>query len=533
MPCHLDSGRIAATLKQNAKTIRANNNSAALSQLAVLQPEIQTTRQGVLVANTGKFTGRSPGDKFIVADEKTKDTVWWENTNAMVGDDFDRLLGDMLDHLSAKALFLQQLNAGAERAHGYSVDVWTPSAWHALFIRNLLIEPSEDELVKFLANVSIVHAPSFEADPKRHNSKTSTCIALDLSRNIILICGTAYAGEIKKSVFSLFNYHAPDADILPMHCSANVSEQGETTLFFGLSGTGKTTLSTAADRALVGDDEHGWSASSVFNLEGGCYAKAIDLSAEKEPEIYQAAQHPAALLENVVIDPVTGEPDYTDSSLTENTRIAYPLDAIPNRVESGISQPPKNIVLLTADAFGVLPPIAQLSHAQAIYYFLSGYTAKVAGTERGIVEPTATFSACFGAPFMARHPSDYGALLAKRLSKSDAKCWLLNTGWTGGAYGVGERISLKNTRRILEAALSGELEDSQFRTDPIFKLQVPIKIEGVEDALLCPSQSWPDKEAFNETAQKLVALFDENFKKLGVNAESLVLDNSRKNNVAA
>ena len=528
MPRQLDSGRIAATLKRTAKIIRANNNAASLSKFAVLQPEIKTTKQGVLVAATGKFTGRSPGDKFIVVDDMTQNTVWWENTNAMKGDDFDLLLGDMLDHLAGEELFLQQLYAGADKSNTYNVDVWTPSAWHALFIRSLLIEPNEAELAEFLANVSIVHVPTFEASPERHNTKSSTCVALDLSRNTVLICGTAYAGEIKKSVFSLFNYHAPDADILPMHCSANVSEQNDTTLFFGLSGTGKTTLSTAANRALVGDDEHGWSADKIFNLEGGCYAKAIDLSEEKEPEIFQAAKHPAAMMENVVIDPGTGEPDYSDSSLTENTRIAYPLDAIPNRVDSGVAFPPKNIVLLTADAFGVLPPIAQLTHAQAIYYFLSGYTAKVAGTERGVVEPSATFSACFGAPFIARHPSVYGELLAKRLANSDAKCWLLNTGWTGGPYGVGERISLKTTRRILDAALSGELDNAEYRTDTIFDLKVPQSIEGVEDDLLCPAQSWPDQNAFNITATKLLGLFDENFDELGPRAKSLVAGSSLK-----
>ncbi|MCF6301632.1 MAG: phosphoenolpyruvate carboxykinase (ATP) [Devosiaceae bacterium] len=505
---------VANKIYKNAKLVRQNDVTRSLAGRALRRGEVVATREGALVASTGKFTGRSAGDKYIVKNSVSRDTVWWDNTNSLNADQFDILLQDMLEHSIGKCVYQQQLFAGADVTRRYNVDVFSESAWHALFIRHLLIRPTEQDLNDFEANVTIVHMPDFEAVPSRHGTKTSTCIALDFSRNIVLICGTAYAGEIKKSVFSLFNFHAPDSDILPMHCSANVGSKGDTTLFFGLSGTGKTTLSTSAERALVGDDEHGWSEDGIFNLEGGCYAKAINLTKESEPEIYATTGMPATILENVTLDPVTSELDFSDSSVTENTRIAYPLSAISNRVKSGTAPAPKNIVLLTADAFGVLPPIAKLSPKQAIYYFLSGYTAKVAGTERGITEPQATFSACFGAPFMARHPTVYGELLQKRLETSSANIWLLNTGWTGGAYGTGKRMALKTTRTILEAALCGELEQSSYRTDEIFGLQVPTGIEGVEATILEPEKTWDDPLAYRAQAQKLVQLFAENFEKL-------------------
>jgi phosphoenolpyruvate carboxykinase (ATP) len=516
MSVKFDNNGIAANILQSVKTLHSNNVTSSLIGYAKRAGITQLTT-GALAVTTGEFTGRSAGDKFIVKDDETLNKVWWDNTNAMSTEQFDILLGDALEHLgNKKEIFNQQLFAGADVSSRYNVDVFSPNAWHSLFIRNLLICPKEAELVDFKANVSIVHAPDFHADPNKHGSKSKTCIALDFSRNIVVICGTQYAGEMKKSVFSLFNYHAPDSNIFPMHCSANVGNKNDTTLFFGLSGTGKTTLSAASDRKLVGDDEHGWSETGVFNLEGGCYAKAINLSAESEPEIYAAAKHDGAILENVVIDEKTGEPDYEDNSLTENTRIAYPLEAIPNRVESGTAPTPKNVVLLTADAFGVLPPIAKLSKEQAVYYFLSGYTAKVAGTERGITEPQATFSTCFGAPFMARNPTDYGSMFAKRLEDSGANCWLLNTGWSGGAYGVGKRMSLKSTRAMLNAALNGDLDNVEFRLDKTFNLDVPLSIEGVDDIVLTPQQTWVDKEAYEITANKLAQLFEDNFKKLGL-----------------
>jgi phosphoenolpyruvate carboxykinase (ATP) len=520
MSAQLQNQDLAEKVIASAGLIHKNNDQHQLVDAAISRTEVRTTEHGAVVANTGKFTGRSPSDKFIVKDENTKDHVWWDNASAMDTEHFDILMADMLEYAKGRELFHQELFAGADKAHRYNVDVFTPHAWHALFIRNLLIRPEPGELEGFKANTTILHMPGFEADPAKHGTKTTTCIALDFTRNIVLICGTFYAGEMKKSVFSLFNYRAPDDDIFPMHCSANLSKEGDTTLFFGLSGTGKTTLSTEPSRALIGDDEHGWSKKGVFNLEGGCYAKAINLSREGEPEIYAASEKVGSVLENVAVDD-KGVVDYTDTSATENTRIAYPLTFIENRVESGVGPVPKNVVLMSADAFGVLPPIAKLTIEQAIYYFLSGYTAKVAGTERGVTEPQATFSACFGAPFMSRHPAEYGKLLAQRLGETNANCWLLNTGWTGGAYGVGKRMPLKSTRRMLDAALAGELDGQEFRVDPIFGFEVPIHVEGVDDKILNPVETWADKEAFAKQAAHLVDLFEQNFTKLGPAASAL------------
>ncbi len=510
----LDNSDVSSRIYRNSRMVHLNDVTQSLVGRALRRGEVTATRDGALVASTGRFTGRSAGDKYIVMDQKTADTVWWDNANSMSADSFDLLLNDMLEHTIGRTIYQQQLFAGADAKHRYDVEVFTESCWHALFIRHLLLRPDEADLNDFAANVTIVHMPDFQADPARHGTRTSTCIALDFSRNMVLICGTAYAGEIKKSVFSLFNFHAPDADIFPMHCSANVGRDGDTTLFFGLSGTGKTTLSTSPVRALVGDDEHGWTRDGIFNLEGGCYAKAINLTEEGEPEIYATTRQAGTVLENVTLDAATGELDFSDSSVTENTRIAYPLSAIPNRIESGTAPVPKNLVLLTADAFGVLPPIARLTGEQAIYYFLSGYTAKVAGTERGVTEPQATFSACFGAPFMARNPFVYGDLLARRLGESGARCWLLNTGWTGGGYGDGRRMSLKDTRRMLEAALGGELDDAEYRTDPVFGLKVPLAIAGIDEGLLDPEQSWRDRQAYRDQAAHLLKLFEDNYEKL-------------------
>ena len=433
---------------------------------------------------------------------------------------FDLLLSDLLDFAKDKELFRQELHVGADPKQRLEVDVFSESAWHALFIRHLLITPVESELKSLAPNVCVVHLPSFKTDPARHGTKTDTCIALDLTRNIILIAGSFYAGEIKKSVFSLYNFHAPENDVFPMHCSANVGANGESTIFFGLSGTGKTTLSASADRALVGDDEHGWGPDGIFNLEGGCYAKAINLSEVNEPEIFNAARQPGSVLENVVLK--DGVPDYDDDSLTENTRIAYPLTAIANRVDSGVAPAPKHVVLLAADAFGVLPPLSRLTPEKAIYYFLSGYTAKLAGTERGVTEPEATFSSCFGAPFLAQFPAVYGKMLAKRLAASGATCWLLNTGWSGGPYGVGKRMSLPVTRALLSAAIGGALDDAEFVTESYFGLEVPKSVAGVDDTLLLPEQTWADKAGYAATAAKLSALFEDNFKQLGSEAAAVV-----------
>ncbi|WP_323015960.1 phosphoenolpyruvate carboxykinase (ATP), partial [Devosia sp.] len=436
-----------------AGSVSANDIAAALVARSLQGGESVLTADGAVSVRTGAFTGRSPKDKFIVRDALTQDSVWWDNSGAMSPAHFDVLLADAVNALGGHSVFRQDLLAGADPRHQYGVTVLTPSAWHALFIRNLLIRPGENvKQGEAPTPVTIVHAPHFRADPARHGSRTDTVIALDMSRNIVVIAGTSYAGEIKKSVFSLFNFHAPGQGVLPMHCSANLGPNGEAALFFGLSGTGKTTLSNDPARPLIGDDEHGWSEDGVFNLEGGCYAKTVKLSPSAEPEIHAATKRFGTVLENVVLD-AGHQPDFDDISLTENTRAAYPIHVLPAIAAGSVGDTPKTVVFLTADAFGVLPPVARLTPEQAVYHFLSGYTAKVAGTERGITEPQATFSACFGAPFMPLHPTVYGAMLAEKLRSSGASAWLINTGWTGGGYGVGKRIDIASTRRLLTAAL--------------------------------------------------------------------------------
>ena len=510
---------VRAEIIARAASISHNALPPELVRLALINGEAELTADGALSATTGIFTGRSVKDKFIVRDALTDQRVWWANSAAMSPVHFDTLLADFRTAFAGKSLFVEELFAGADARHRMGVTVITEMAWHALFIRNLLIRPDGVEVPTAPAGeVTILHLPSFKADPARHGSRTDTVIALDMSRKLVLIGGTAYAGEIKKSVFSLFNFHAPLVDVLPMHCSANVGRGGDVALFFGLSGTGKTTLSNDAERPLIGDDEHGWATDGVFNLEGGCYAKTIKLSAGAEPEIFAATRHFGTVLENVVLDPVTKVPDFDDASLTENTRAAYPLETLPIVSPGGVGGVPKTVVFLTCDAFGVLPPISQLTPEQAIYYFLSGYTAKVAGTERGVTEPQATFSACFGAPFMPLHPTVYGEMLAGRLKASGAKTWLLNTGWTGGAYGVGKRISIAATRALLKAALSGLLDDVDFRIDPVFGLAVPDSVDGVDPQLLDPRANWADKTAYDLQAEKLVELFVTNFRKFGENA---------------
>jgi phosphoenolpyruvate carboxykinase (ATP) len=513
--------QINSTIEANAKSLSYNDKAPQLAAHAISRKEVVFSADGALVADTGQHTGRSAQDKFIVDDALTHDTVWWDNAKATTPENFDLLLSDMLEATKDKELFVQQLYAGADVSHQLNVEVFTENAWHALFIRNLLIRPAIAALGDFDANVTIVHLPSFKADPKRHGTRTETAIMLDFSRNMVVICGTQYAGEIKKSVFSLFNFHAPQNGVMPMHCSANIGKDGDTALFFGLSGTGKTTLSTDPERTLIGDDEHGWHADGVFNLEGGCYAKTIKLSQRAEPEIFAATERFGTVLENVVLDEDTLKPDFNDGSKTENTRAAYPLTALDNVSRTGMGPTPRSVILLTADAFGVLPPIARLTPDQAIYHFLSGYTAKVAGTERGVTEPQATFSACFGAPFMSLHPSVYGKMLKKLIGESLAECWLLNTGWTGGPYGVGERISIKDTRTLLSSALSGELVNTPMRVDPIFGFEVPTMVEGVDNQLLEPRTTWADANAYDAQAEKLVKLFEANFEKFGASALEL------------
>jgi phosphoenolpyruvate carboxykinase (ATP) len=484
-----------------------------LYEESIRRNEARLAAGGALVADTGTHTGRSPKDKFVVRDDLTEDTIWWDNSGSITAEQFETLRKDFIAHARGKELFAQDLQGGADTEHRIKVRVFTEFAWHSLFIRNLLIRPDRSTLTQFEPELTIVDLPSFRADPARHGCRSETVIALDLARGIVLIGGSQYAGEMKKSVFSVLNYVLPAKGVMPMHCSANVGDAGDTAVFFGLSGTGKTTLSADASRTLVGDDEHGWSESGIFNFEGGCYAKTIRLSAEAEPEIFATTKRFGTVLENVTLDPETRIPDFDDGSRTENTRCAYPLHFIPNASDTGRAPHPKNIVMLTADAFGVMPPIAKLTPAQAMYHFLSGYTAKVAGTERGVTEPQATFSTCFGSPFMPRHPSEYGELLKKLIAEHNVDCWLVSTGWTGGQYGEGRRMPIKATRTLLSAALNGSLKDADFRTDPYFGFQVPNSVPGVEPHLLHPRKTWRDKMAYDATAAKLVKMFQENFAK--------------------
>jgi len=479
---------------------------------------------GALVVETGVHTGRSAKDKFVVREDGTEDQVWWDNNAPMSRAHFDVLYADFMEHAKGLELFAQDLFGGADPRYRLPTRVFSEFAWHNLFIRNLLIRPSDDDLASFDPELTIIDLPSFRADPERHGCRTETVIACDFENKLVLIGGTSYAGEIKKSVFTMLNYLLPPQKVMPMHCSANVGPAGDAAIFFGLSGTGKTTLSADASRTLIGDDEHGWGADGVFNFEGGCYAKMIKLSAEAEPEIHEACQRFGAVMENVVLDPETGTPDFDDGSKTENTRGGYPIHFIPNASDTGQAPHPKNIIMLTADAFGVLPPISKLTPAQAMYHFLSGYTAKVAGTEKGITEPQATFSTCFGGPFMPRHPSVYGNLLREHIAEHDVDCWLVNTGWTGGAYGTGHRMPIKETRALLTAALDGSLKNVEFRTDPSFGFEVPVAVHDVDTSILDPRSTWDDKDAYDAQAAKLVQMFVDNFAKFETHVDAAVRD---------
>lgn len=497
----------------NAGTVYWNLRPSQIYELALARGEAEIARSGPLLVKTGAHTGRSAQDKFIVRDATTEDTIWWDNNKSMTSEQFDALHADMLAHAEGNELLVQDLFGGADKTHRLATRVVTELAWHSLFIQNLLIEPQTQELDGFDPEFVIMNFPSFKADPARHGSRGETMIAVNFDKKMVLIVGTSYAGETKKSVFSMLNYALPAKRVMPMHCSVNVGDAGDSAVFFGLSGTGKTTLSADPNRILVGDDEHGWSENGVFNFEGGCYAKMINLSAEAEPEIYATTQRFGTVLENVVMDPVTRELDLDDNTLAENSRGAYPLSFIPNASETGTAGHPKNIIMLTADAFGVLPPISRLTPSQAMYHFLSGYTAKVAGTEKGVTEPEATFSTCFGAPFMPRHPSEYGNLLRDLIAEHGASCWLVNTGWTGGAYGIGNRMPIKETRALLSAALDGSLNNVDFRQDENFGFEVPVSVPGVDGSILNPRDTWADKEAYDAQAKKLVAMFVANFEK--------------------
>ena len=507
-------------------TTHANLGTAALIEEAIRNGEGRLSRHGSLVVETGRHTGRSARDKFIVCDARTENTVWWGKTNVpLAPTHFSNLKADFLAALTKKdKLYVADLFGGSQPEHRVNVRVINELAWHNLFIRTLLVRPTAAELEGFAPEYTIIDLPSFRAEPARHGTRSGTVIAVNLSEKLILIGGTKYAGEMKKSVFGILNYLLPAKGVMPMHCSANIGADGKTAVFFGLSGTGKTTLSADASRTLIGDDEHGWSDTAVFNFEGGCYAKMIRLSAEAEPEIYATTKMFGTVLENVVMDPETRKLDFDDNSLAENSRGAYPIEFIPNTSEENLGPVPANVVMLTADAFGVLPPIARLTPEQAMYHFLSGYTAKVAGTEIGVTEPEATFSTCFGAPFMPRHPSVYGNLLKERIAKGGVQCWLLNTGWTGGKYGVGKRMPIKATRALLNAALDGSLNDAEFRKDPNFGFDVPVAVPGVDSAILDPRSTWADKDEYDRTAEKLVQLFVDNFQQFAKHVDQGVRD---------
>ena len=493
--------------------ILPNLGTPQLVERALANGEGELSRHGALVVKTGAHTGRSAKDKFIVRDAETENSVWWGKVNVeMSPEHFAALKADFMAALKDKPqLYVADLFGGSQPEHRVNVRVINELAWHNLFIRTLLVRPTADQLGDFSPEYTIIDLPSFRADPERHGCRSETVIAVNLSEKLILIGGTKYAGEMKKSVFGILNYLLPAKGVMPMHCSANIGADGKTAVFFGLSGTGKTTLSADASRTLIGDDEHGWSDTAVFNFEGGCYAKMIRLSEEAEPEIYATTRRFGTVLENVVMDPETRELDLDDNSLAENTRGAYPIEFIPNTSKENLGPVPSNVIMLTADAFGVLPPIARLTPDQAMYHFLSGYTAKVAGTEIGVTEPEATFSTCFGAPFMPRHPSVYGNLLKERIAKGNVTCWLVNTGWTGGKYGVGNRMPIKATRALLNAALDGSLNNAEFRKDPNFGFEVPVSVPGVDSGILDPRSTWADKAEYDRTADRLVRLFIENF----------------------
>jgi phosphoenolpyruvate carboxykinase (ATP) len=507
-----DSLPLAGTGVRVAAALHANLTAPVLVAHALRKGEGRLSAEGALIVRTGVHTGRSTADKFVVDEPATCAEVWWGKINQKLPEEkFTLLKSRVQAYLQGRELFTQDLYAGADPANRVCVRLVTTGAWHALFARNMFIRPPAAELPGFVPDYVILHAPDFEADPAIDGVRSSTAIALSFAEKTIVIAGTEYAGEIKKSIFTVMNWILPSRGVLPMHCSANIGPEGDTALFFGLSGTGKTTLSSEPSRRLIGDDEHGWSADGVFNFEGGCYAKVVNLSQEHEPEIWAASHRFGTVLENVVADP-QGHLDLTDTTFTENTRACYPLEFIPHVALAGRGGTPRNVVMLTADAFGVLPPLARLNPAQAMYHFLSGYTARVAGTEKGLgAEPQATFSTCFGAPFLPRHPEVYGRLLQALMKQHGTSCWLVNTGWTGGAYGTGSRMSITHTRALLRAALAGELDQASFRIDPSFGLEIPEHVEGVPDEVLDPRTAWSDKAAYDKAAAALVKRFADNF----------------------
>ena len=492
-----------------------------LVEKSLMRNEGTLTATGALSVTTGKYTGRSPKDKYIVMEESIKDKIDWGSVNKPIAKEtFTNLYKKVINYLNEQEeLFVSNVFAGADPSYRLPIQVINEYAWHNLFARQLFIRPTEEELKSHKAAFTIVSAPNFKANPEIDGTSSETFIIISLEERIVLIGGTEYAGEMKKSIFSVMNYLLPEQDVLSMHCSANTGKEGDVALFFGLSGTGKTTLSADPNRYLIGDDEHGWSNNGVFNIEGGCYAKTINLTYEKEPQIWDAIRF-GAVLENVVKDEKTDVPDYDDTSLTENTRAAYPLESIPNVLTPSVAGHPNTIIFLTADAFGVLPPISKLTKEQAMYHFLSGYTSKLAGTERGVTSPEATFSTCFGAPFLPLPAARYAQMLGEKITQHNAEVYLVNTGWSGGPYGVGKRMNLSYTRAMIQAALQGELKSVETAVDPVFGLNIPLHCPGVPDEVLLPKKTWEDEAAYDKKAQELALQFQENFNKFeGVSEE--------------
>ena len=506
-------------LKKLTEGLHAHRNLSTpqLIETAIARGEGRLAANGALVAMTGARTGRSPRDKFTVEDDETRGRIHWGKVNQpFPPEKFNALLERVLRHMAERDLFIMDLAAGADPTYRLPIQVICEYAWHALFVKQLFVRPSPAELASHIPEFTVIAAPEFEAMPERDGVRSGTFILADFTKKIILIGGTKYAGEMKKSIFGVMNYLLPQRNVFPMHCSANIGRDGNTALFFGLSGTGKTTLSADPERRLIGDDEHGWSPEGVFNFEGGCYAKCVDLTLEKEPQIYNAIRF-GSVLENVVLDPKTGEPDYSDIRYTENTRAAYPIEFIANAVIPGVGGHPRNVLFLAADAFGVLPPIAKLTPDQAMYHFLSGYTAKLAGTEAGLgSEPVPEFSTCFGSPFLPLAPHIYAEMLGRRLHEHSAQCWLVNTGWTGGAFGVGKRMSLQYTRAMVHAALDGRLAQAEFSIEPAFGLSIPVTCPDVPAELLNPRNAWADKHAYDAQARLLASKFVENFRRFDV-----------------
>ncbi len=513
---------------KEAKNIYWNLTPAEIVEHEIIAGHGNMMYNGAFLPNNAFTTGRSPNDKYTVEEASTKDEIWWGKVNVPVKEEvFDGLHQELVEYLKDKDLYVLDTCVGADPDHRMFLRVVNEFAWANMFSNLVFVNPTPEEQANAKPEFTVIAAPGFKADPQKYGLNSSTFVIVNLAKRMTIIGGTSYAGEIKKSMFSVMNYFMPKKGVLSMHCSCNVGEKGDSAIFFGLSGTGKTTLSADPNRGLVGDDEHGWTEKGIFNFEGGCYAKCINLREESEPDIYRAIRF-GAVVENVVMDMKTRLPDYDDGSITENTRAAYPLEHISNAVIPSRSEHPKNIIFLTCDAFGVLPPIARLNPSQAMYHFISGYTAKVAGTERGITEPQATFSACFGAPFLPLHPTVYAKMLADKMREHGSTLWLVNTGWSGGPYGIGERMSIKYTRTILNAALSGELDNASFSSFPIFEFEIPDRCPGVPSEILNPRNTWDDKEAYDKKAKELAKMFNDNFEKYKENASQEIIEAAPK-----